>query len=314
MHVAQPHSCVMLDESQVEGVDIEMTGICNLKCPLCLSQLPQTKCKFTKNFIDIQKLEDQLSKFKSLKLVSIAGDASEPTLHPQLAQFLDYLKGRHVFVELYTNANTHDDAWWQELNTHFTEDSKVFFTICGTSQELHEKYRVGSNLDDVIRHAFAFKRNNPNKNDCMQYIKFEYNKNDNYEKAQKLLAQFSDYEFVETDPIYERLHLDEDTTHELMCSTRVFAFFYKKKLMEARAKAHRKILCYSFENKYVRIDNFNNVSPCVCYMLYDNSNFIANGKLDYSKICNDQCSFCYECDESVVRFLEKNNRDAFYMC
>lgn len=52
----------------------------------------------------------------SLKKLSIAGDASEPTLHPELFRLLDYAKNRKdLFVELYTNASAHSEQYWKDL-------------------------------------------------------------------------------------------------------------------------------------------------------------------------------------------------------
>ena len=45
------------------------------------------------------------------------------------------------------------------------EDDKVFFTICGSTQELHSRYRVGSDLQQVLNNAAAFKRDNKYTND-----------------------------------------------------------------------------------------------------------------------------------------------------
>lgn len=88
---------------------------------------------------------------------------------------MDYLVGRNIRFELLTNASTHDDKWWNELNKHLTKDDTVVFTICGSTQELHERYRVGQDLQTMLGHAEAFKTGNPNRNDCIQHILFKYN-------------------------------------------------------------------------------------------------------------------------------------------
>jgi len=132
-------------------------------------------------------LIEKIKKFKNLKRIALAGDASEPTLHPDLLKFLDYIYNTDIALTLYTNANTHDEKWWYDLKNHLNKNSKVVFTICGLTQELHEKYRVGSNLAQVLKHAFAFKKDNKNNNDIMQYLKFEYNKHESQKKIDELL-------------------------------------------------------------------------------------------------------------------------------
>ena len=53
----------------------------------------------------------------------------------------------------------------------FDLNDKIVFTICGSTQELHEKYRVGSNLNQIINHANSIQQSN--KIDYCQFIKFE---------------------------------------------------------------------------------------------------------------------------------------------
>lgn len=303
----------VLKFDEILGVDVEMSCICNLKCPLCLSRLEQTKRKFVPHNVDVDGLIRLLDRMPGLEVVSIAGDASEPTLHPGLIRFLDYLKGRKkIFVELYTNSSLHDEAFWTELNRHFNENSMVQFTICGSTQELHSKYRVGSSLDAVVRNALAFRKNNPFKNDNMQYIKFEYNRTDDQKKINKIFRQFSDSGFINTDPIYERLTAEFPESG--ICSDKVFRLMYARMLDKIRRKKYRDISCYSLDHKYVRIDNFLNISPCVCYRLYFDEDFGKNGKLDYGKILNNEYDFCFECDMEMRKFMSKTDRDVFYMC
>ena len=307
----------VLHKSEILGLDVELANVCNLKCPLCLSQLVGNfmQKNDSRVFLDIGYLIGELDQMPGLKKLSIAGDASEPTLHPELFRLLDYAKDRkELFVELYTNASCHLEKYWRDLAAHFSGNSVIYFTICGSTQELHGKYRVGSNLDTVLRNARAFKSASPYPNDRMQYIKFEYNRSDDMDAVMNILKGFSQWGFVETDPIWERLHLDDNSDNGGICSTRVFAFMYKRALRAAKSKAKRNILCNSFDEKYVRMDAFGRYSPCVCYLLHRPEDAMKDGKIDYSDILQDKCGFCYECDSEVVEFLSKNERDSFYVC
>lgn len=306
-----------LCKQDILGLDVELANVCNLKCPLCLSQLaPDFMGKDGKSvFLDVGYLVGELEQMPRLEKLSIAGDASEPTLHPDLFGLLDYAKSRKgLFVELYTNASAHPTRYWAELASHFSEKSVVYFTICGSTQELHQKYRVGSRLETVIENALAFKAASPYPNDHMQYIRFEYNKGDDMDAVMSVLRRFSSYGFVETDPIWERLHLDDNDLNGGVCSTKVFAFMYKSALRRAKVKPARRIVCNSFDEKYVRMDAFGRYSPCVCYLLHRQEDAMKGGKMDYSDILADKCPFCYECDADVVEFMSNNNRDSFYVC
>jgi hypothetical protein len=94
----------------------------------------------------------------------------------------------------------------------------------------------------------------------------------------------------------------------------MFAFFYKRLYKKLLNKSKKQIECYSYKNKYIRMDNFGNYSPCVCYKLYRDNNFVNGNQLDYSEFFDNPPDFCIECEKEMITFLNKNDRDAFYMC
>ena len=300
-----------ISKSDIETIEVETSNICNLKCPLCVSQLPEFKDQLVKKFIDVDLFIEKTKEYPNLKTVSIAGDASEPTLHPDLLKLLDYFYNTDINVELFTNASLHDESWWTELNKHLNSKSLVVFTICGTTQELHEKYRVGSSLEKVLKNAHAFKKDNPNKNDQMQYIMFEYNKHEPMSKIMEILNQFSSYRITKTDPIFERLNKDTWLQKDGICSELMYSYRYRQLLKQVLAKPKKDIQCYCYETNFIKIDNLCNVYPCMCYYLYNRA---VPFNFDYTDILAGKYECCYECDKQMRKFLEETGRDAFYMC
>ena len=163
--------------SDIEEIEMDLTGTCNLKCYICTRNFVHSQHMVKPNIRTLAEIEDQVDTFKGLKRFFIAGTLSEPTLHPQFLEFIEYLNRKGILYEIYSNGNVHDNEWWKKLGEIVKPDCKVIFTVCGSTQELHEKYRVGSKLDDVLEHARAF-RQNGKKNDYVQHILFEYNKED----------------------------------------------------------------------------------------------------------------------------------------
>lgn len=311
-------SNVTLNKTDITGVDVELTNTCNLRCPLCLSVMSKEKPEFKDVFkphnVDMDSLMSLLDGFTSLNLVSIAGDASEPTLHPHMFKFLDYLSNRNIEVELYTNASLWDGQFWKNLASHIHGKSKVYFTICGTTQHTHGKYRVGSKLEDVIRNAETFRDADKGGHDYMQYIRFRYNRHETDESILKILKRFSSYGILNTDPVAERFGLSDCVRYGL-CSDLDFSCQYGTMTVRTLQNKNRKINCYSLENRYVRIDPFLTVSPCICWRMYNDQQFIdKDGNMDYSSIIENKHDFCYECERNMRRFLENHNRDAFFMC
>lgn len=306
----------ILNKTDIKIVDIELSNICNLKCPLCISQLKNFKFfikKLPKKFIDINKLLIKLSEYPNIEEINIGGNLSEPTLHPELIKFIDYFYYKNIQINLFTNGTLHNINWWKKLSTHFNSNSKIIFTICGTTQAIHEKYRVGSKLNNILENALAFKNNN--HNDVMQYIKFEYNKNEDNNKIFNILKQFSNYKIIDTDPIYERFNINKTLANNKICSDLLFSYKYRKLLKKIKETNIKNIQCYCYKNKFIRINNLCQVTPCICYYLFVNqSEFDKDNILDYTDILNGKFQSCIECDKQMLDFLTINNRDQFYMC
>ena len=76
-------------------------------------------------------------------------------------------------------------------------DDEVWFTVCGSTQELHEKYRVNTQLERVLSHARALRQ--VKKIDCMKCIKFKYNSEVLASAAfAKIAGEFSRVECIDT--------------------------------------------------------------------------------------------------------------------
>lgn len=119
--------------------------------------------------------------------MTVGGVCSEPTLHPRLLDILDWLAEKPFKTELYTNASLYSPDWWRALKNHLNEKSVAVFTVCGTTQALHERYRVGSDLNRVLANVEAFADGD---NYLLQYIRFEYNRHDDVSCYEKKFEHF----------------------------------------------------------------------------------------------------------------------------
>lgn len=130
-------------------LDIESTGVCNLRCPFCATttknwgptQPGLMSMALFSRIID----EGEANGLCSIKL-SFRG---EPMLHQQLPEMVRYAKQKGV-LDVYFNTN----------GTLFTEDAinrfidagldRISISFEGTTKEVYERYRVGANFDDVV--------------------------------------------------------------------------------------------------------------------------------------------------------------------
>ena len=290
----------MIDFDDIQLVDVEMAGFCNLKCPLCILQRCPDEVK--PKLIDIEKLKSILSQFHHLNTLSIGGVASEPTLHPQMIDFMTWSCRQFKRVELYTNASAHDEKWHASFGEKLGENALVVFTICGSTEELHSRYRVGSSLCKTIANAKSF-ASTSNADYIVQYIRFEYNKDDDTSKLQQMFG--SHFKTIDTDTMFEAGNSQSLSFNDGICMQAMKSFIYRQKLKER--KADPCIQCYSKLNKSVYIDNFCNVLPCA--RMYGQKMDI-----DYQQIESNADLRCIECDKELQELQSRNGSDAYYMC
>lgn len=92
----------------------------------------------------------------------LVGSMSEPTiLKDEFLNLVEYLKHRHIAIEICTNGDTNDRCFWETLGGLLDKTDMVYFTICGATQEMHGRYRVGTNLENIVRNAGFLRSANP---------------------------------------------------------------------------------------------------------------------------------------------------------
>ena len=94
----------------------------------------------------------------SLEFVMLVGSMSEPTLYFGLFDVIKHLKSRGIKIEICTNGDTHNVFWWEDLGKLLTAEDRVYFTICGATQEMHEQYRAGTKLSSILKNAAALRK------------------------------------------------------------------------------------------------------------------------------------------------------------
>jgi len=298
----------LLSNKDIKEVELDLTGTCNLSCPLCARNYNNQSDLILYNERPISDIINQLNAFPNLTDCCLAGIVSEPTLYKDFFKLIKYLVNRNIKIELYTNASIHTTSWWKELAKLLTQRDKVYFTICGSSQELHEKYRKGSNLQTIIDNAMAFKKSSKYNIDCIQYIIFEYNKNDYASiDTKKIIEKFSHNCSIDSLPYRERFNIKKSNTLEKTISMRQelsdkYAYIskYGKRALSSKKSL---IKCKSFDDKFVAIDQFGKIYPCFLYRLYEKN---INFNLNYEKIFNFDYDFCYECEKNTTAILEQN--------
>ena len=296
--------------NEVKEVEIELTGLCNLHCPMCTRNFSHTRHLRKHHERSISEITNQLNQFTNLELLYIAGSSSEPTMYHDFFELIKYAKARGVKIELYVNGNTHNAEWWKELSLLLTSEDEVYFAIAGETQELHEKYRIGSNLQEILTNAEAFRSDT--KNDILQFIRFEYNRHSLNTKAlEDIVKPFKELFIVDSEIKRNDHHYMRSMPHDIMP--------YKerhdklKALMDIRPKQGEGIIeALCIEQGSIFIDQFGNISGCYSYAKEAPALHEEDGCIIFDPIINFDNEVCLKCEKRMRSLTTKLDLEYIY--
>jgi MoaA/NifB/PqqE/SkfB family radical SAM enzyme len=263
---------------QITRIELELTSTCNLKCPLCIRSLDIIA--LPKN--EYRTLEDvlsQLSQYPNLEFVTIAGAVSEPTSHPNLLDIVKYLKAKDIEISLYINGDTRTDSYYMKLGVLFRNcKGNVYFTMCGSTQELHEQYRVNSNLNRVLSRLDIVNRYSGNKG-ILTWIVFNYNEEDFEENYEKFKVKYRT-EYFYTLPVAEHFNLNSNI--------RLPEKLHKVYMDRIDKTDFSNITCPANKSNFVQITYDGQVNPCSLYRIYGEKHCFECGTKNLATLRNNK--------------------------
>ena len=294
-----------------KDTEIELTNLCNAKCPLCYRNNKDYKQgKFYQR--ELKEVIKQLDSFINLESIKLVGTISEPTLYKELFELIKYLNSRNIEIEICTNGDTNTPLWWEELGKLLKKKDKVFFTICGSTQELHEIYRKGTNLKNILINAKHLRKANK-RNDYAQLIRFNYNDIDfNNLDIIETVVDFSNLYWTET---FLALDIDQykNMNIELYDKLKPHKAKYKlyKKIEEQSNKKllNKSILpvCIAKEDSTSQININGEILPCYLFTERFSPNTEENNKIrktwSYDNITSGKYDCCKFCDKNIRGLL-----------
>lgn len=297
---------MLIYKADIEEIELDLTGSCNLSCPLCTRNYTHANHLLKKLQRPIEEIKSQLDEYINLKRFFVAGAVSEPTLYKNFFKFIKYLNDRNIHYELFTNGSARNKKWWKELGEIIPKECPVIFTVCGSTPKLHAKYRVGSSLEKLLENARAF-RENKKGNDVVQHIKFEYNALDlDSGSMDCILKEFSQTMFVETEGV-RRINKYNKTFDKdikpLPVRERTIKSIFKNRAKPDDGQTYQ-INCKSLSDKKIYINNFGKVSACYIHAEFEKKYF-ENEVFDYSKILAFSYPDCFLCEKRTRTIIEK---------
>jgi len=163
----------------IESVSIELSSMCNLKCPLCARDHSRNDAFFItpEEFKNIKLYE-----ISSIKQIQLSGSIGEPITSPYFFDICDIIKKWDKRILISTNGSFRNQEWWYELPKHLPKDHSIRFAIDGTDNEVLNIYRKGANYDNILNNASAFIKGGGNA--IWQMIMFRHNEHQ-FDEAQK---------------------------------------------------------------------------------------------------------------------------------
>ena len=165
----------MLD--QLQGLHIEPTNMCTLKCPRC--SRTEFIEKFPKKWANKNLNLDHLKSFLDIDLtdkkINLCGNYGDAIYYDRLFEMIKYFKLTGSHIILATNGSYKTIEWWAELCQLLDENDEVVFAIDGTPANF-KTYRINADWTS-IRDGIKTLRQGSVKL-AWQYILFSYNEND----------------------------------------------------------------------------------------------------------------------------------------
>lgn len=144
---------------KVTWIDLEITSVCNLKCPQCFREQSRFADGIVnKDHLSLELIKKRINKktYPDLEIINLCGSVDEPTAHPQFKKIVRYFIEWGVHVHIATNGSLKTADWWADFGKKIKNSyHSVVFAIDG-ADALSEKYRIGSDYEKVQKNYRAF--------------------------------------------------------------------------------------------------------------------------------------------------------------
>jgi len=296
--------------NKVTDIELELSTYCNADCPLCYRNYNTFDEHYSNNFNrDYKELINQIDSYPDLEWIRLVGSISEPTLYPEFLNLIEYIKNKNIKIEICTNGSTRDVFWWESLGNKLSNEDSVYFTICGSTQELHETYRTGTNLEKILKNVNAFQKYS--NVDYAQCIRFDYNdENFNSPEFKKITDKFSNVYMTETFLLKDfSNYVNKNNLTKLKpFQGKIAQYITIEKIANLKwAKGlSKKRTCKAYNENRLQIDVNGNEYPC--YLFLEASNGKPWDK-DWQKILDAKYECCKFCDKDIVQMCDDKDLD-----
>jgi len=252
---------------------VEVSSMCNALCPQCDRYKPGTLTihdHVTNTYWSLEKFKQVFTPddLKLVKVFNFAGLYGDPATNPNLPSMVDYvIKNSSAWIIIETNGSIKTTEWWYNLGKIGGHRLKVQFDVDGSTQEIHEKYRVNTNLYKVLNNMLAF-----SKTGCetkVMTILFKHNEDD-LSAIKELTKKYGATEWDSTQSLrfyntHDVYRYTDKQGNEKILETPTVTKRSTSRLRRIRNFSNVKadtIVCPNAEANFLQVDSYGNVWPC----------------------------------------------------
>ncbi len=243
----------MLSLDKIVGINIEVSSLCNGKCPFCSrGRKAKPYDSHVISFEDFKKLPPSM--FEHIGWMSFSGNFGDFSSNREMPQIVEYVKQLNPSIVLYgdSNGSAQNTDWWGALGAHF-KDGEMYFALDGLA-DTHSIHRRGTNFDKIINNVRAFTETGGVA--FWKFILFKHNEHQ-VDEAQKLAEEIGCSRFlvVSSREYNEECLRPEKTKFEL--KHEIFTKYGTKSSAEGG-----QAICKPLANKSIYIAADGTVHPC----------------------------------------------------
>ncbi|MCK5358311.1 MAG: SPASM domain-containing protein [Elusimicrobiales bacterium] len=163
------------------NIDIELSAVCNLKCPFCFTQNKNYKQK--NKFMPLNLAKSIIDQASDIGVPALKFNwRGESTIHPEFSTILEYAKSKGTFYDLLVNTNGN---YISDAIDGLLSATKVIFSVDSFEPETYEKMRKGGDLKLLLKNIEELK----NHNIILSRVITKSNKNEDFKgKAKELFG------------------------------------------------------------------------------------------------------------------------------
>ncbi len=243
---------------------IESTSLCNLKCPLC--PVP--------NHLDRETGHMRMDTFTAI-IDDIAGHAKkidfwnfgEPFLNPELFDMIKYATDRGISVRVSTNSTMLGE---EEVEKIFWSNlTSIIVCLDGASKRTHERYRIGSEFEQVLGGINRLCRRKRASNRDLPFVRLQF-----------LVFSYNEHEIDDIIALAEDMEVDQLALKNVSLGTWIDQSI-RKKISRKLLPKNNKYRKYSVADDALNLK----IEDPVCSWAFGNGVVLANG--DVTTCCYD---------------------------